>query len=81
MASKEKQAIKQNIVEKNMSFSEVLQKYPEAAPIMMKFGLHCIGCHAAAFETIEQGCRAHGIQEENIKKMVEEINRKTRKFK
>jgi hybrid cluster-associated redox disulfide protein len=55
-------------------FSELLQKYPETAPIMMKHGLHCIGCHAAAFETIEQGCTAHGMKEEDIKKMLREMN-------
>ncbi|MBW2975460.1 DUF1858 domain-containing protein [Candidatus Woesearchaeota archaeon] len=61
-------------ISKDMGFSEVLQKYPETAPIMMKHGLHCIGCHAAAFETIEQGCMAHGMKEEDMKKMIREMN-------
>ena len=61
-------------IKKDMSFSEVLEKYPEAAQIMMKHGLHCVGCHAASFETVEQGCTAHGMKEEDIKKMIEEMN-------
>ena len=61
-------------IKRDMPFAEVLQKHPEAAQIMMKFGLHCIGCHAAAFETIEQGCTAHGMKEEDIKKMLKEMN-------
>lgn len=61
-------------IKKEMAFSEVLQKYPETAPIMMKNGLHCVGCHAAAFETIEQGCTAHGMKEKDIKKMIKEMN-------
>ncbi len=68
--------MKKNRMEKNMSFSEIFDKYPETAQIMMKFGLHCIGCHAAAFETLEQGCRAHGLEEKEIEKMLEQINRK-----
>lgn len=61
-------------IKKEMGFAEVLQKYPETAPIMMKNGLHCVGCHAAAFETIEQGCVAHGMVEEDIKNMLKEMN-------
>ena len=61
-------------ITKGMGFQEVLQKHPETAQVMLKFGLHCIGCHAAAFETIEQGCIAHGMKEEDIKKMLKEMN-------
>ena len=62
-------------ITRDMAFSELLQKYPQAAPIMMKHGLHCIGCHAAAFETVEQGCTAHGMKEEDIEKLLKEMNK------
>ena len=62
-----------------MSFSELLEKYPQTAVIMMKHGLHCVGCHAAAFETIEQGCIMHGMSEEDIKKMLKEMNEAVKK--
>lgn len=62
-------------ITKDMSFSEVLEEYPETVSIMLKHGLHCIGCHVAAFETIEQGCMAHGMSEEDVKKMIEEMNK------
>lgn len=63
----------------SMSFGEVLEKYPQTASIMMKHGLHCIGCHIAAFETVEQGCMAHGMDEENLKKMLKEMNEAVKK--
>ena len=62
-------------ITKEMGFAEVLQKYPETAEIMMKNGLHCLGCAAAHFETIEQGCSAHGMKEEDIEKMLKEMNK------
>jgi len=68
-------------IKKDMAFSELLQKYPQTAPIMMKHGLHCIGCHAAAFETIEQGCQGHGMSEEDMKKMLKEMNEAVEKVK
>ena len=61
-------------ITKEMNFAEVLEKYPQTADIMMKHGLHCIGCHIAAYESIEQGCMAHGMGEEDLKKMIDEMN-------
>ena len=61
-------------ITKDMLIGEVVEKHPVAAQIMMEKGLHCIGCHVAHYETIEQGCLSHGITEEEIDKMVEEIN-------
>lgn len=64
-----------------MTLGEVVNKYPDALPIMLKYGLHCIGCHVASFETIEQGCKAHGMDDHQLKKMIDEINKtlKTKK--
>lgn len=64
-----------NKVDKNITLGEAVQKFPQSAEIMMKYGLHCIGCHVAAWETIEQGATAHGMNDKEIDKMIEEINK------
>ena len=61
-------------ITKEMTFGEAITMLPEAGGVMMKYGLHCIGCHVAAYETIEQGCLAHGLSEEDITKMLKELN-------
>jgi hybrid cluster-associated redox disulfide protein len=58
-------------VNKNMSIAEVVMKWPETAGAFMESGLHCYGCAAARYETIEQGALAHGIDPE---KLIEKIN-------
>jgi len=63
-------------VDKNMTLGEVVQKFPKSAEVMMNYGLHCIGCHVASWETIEQGAQGHGMGEKEIEKMVNEINEK-----
>lgn len=63
-------------IHKNMTFGELLQSYPKAGPILAGYGLHCIGCHVGVTETIEEGCQAHGISEENIEKIMTELNQK-----
>lgn len=58
-------------VNKNMSIAEVVMKWPETAGAFMENGLHCYGCAAARFETIEQGAMAHGVDPE---KLIQDIN-------
>lgn len=64
-------------ITKDIGITELVQKHPESIPIMVEAGLHCIGCMAAQFETLEQGCAAHGIDtDELIKKINEAIKEK-----
>ena len=64
-----------------MKIGDIVQKYPEAAEIMMKHGMHCIGCPGTFFESLENGAKAHGVSGKDIDKMVEEINKKVYKGK
>ena len=68
-----KKAPKKAVISKSMTFADILDRCPQAGRIMMKYGLHCIGCHIAHFETLEQGCAAHGMSKENMEKMLKEI--------
>jgi len=62
----------QNLITKDMTFGEVLQRFPKTFPIFAKYGMHCIGCSMSAYETIEQGAKAHGI---DVKKFVDDLNK------
>ncbi len=61
-------------ITKEINIIEMIKKYPETAQVLFNHGIHCVGCHAAAFETLEQGLIAHGLSEEEIKKIVKELN-------
>jgi hybrid cluster-associated redox disulfide protein len=60
-------------INKDMTLGDVVQQYPETAEVFMQYGLHCIGCHVAAFETVEQGAMAHGI--DDINKLIDDLNK------
>ncbi len=64
-------------INKDMTFGELLQKFPQAAPLLAQYGLHCIGCHIGVAETLEQGIRAHGMDDATVGKIVEELNNLT----
>lgn len=66
--------VKKNIVTAKMSIMEIISKHPESGEIMMKSGMHCIGCSAAAFETLGDGAAAHGMTKAQINTMLKKIN-------
>lgn len=59
------------LVTKEMSILDIVQKYPESLEVFAKYGLGCIGCAAARFENLEAGAKVHGFDPDE---MVAEIN-------
>lgn len=59
-------------ITKDIKIEEVVTQYPETMMVFMKHGLHCVGCHVSAFESIEDGAMAHGI---DVDALVEDLNR------
>ena len=51
---------------------ETVQNYPATAEVFRSFGMGCLGCAAAHFETIEQGANAHGM---DLAKLIEALNK------
>lgn len=47
-------------ITKNSILGDVLDAYPESAPLFVEIGMHCLGCPSARSETIEQACYVHG---------------------
>ncbi len=71
---KKTKSTKKEKISLNTMLGEIASNYPKAAEILMQHGLHCIGCGVSAFETLEQGAKAHGMDDAEIKKMLKEIN-------
>ncbi len=61
-------------VEGDMLVSEVIAAFPKAAAVLMGYGLHCVGCAANAFDTIEGGAKLHGMDDAEIARMVADVN-------
>ena len=59
-------------ITKDIKIEEVVTQYPETMMVFMKHGLHCVGCHVSAFESIEDGAIAHGI---NVDALVDDLNK------
>lgn len=62
-----------DMVTKDMSILEAVEKWPETAEVLMQHGMGCLGCAIAHFETIEQGAMAHGIDVDTLMKALNEV--------
>ena len=61
-------------IKKSDAIGEVMEKNPEVAPLLMQAGMHCIGCHVSAYESIEDGCKAHGMKSKQVDELVRAAN-------
>ena len=48
-------------ISKDTKIGELLNIFPDSAPILMEIGMHCLGCPASQMETIEEAAMVHGI--------------------
>ncbi len=65
-------------ITKDMIIGDILDSFEhkgeEIANEMSNAGLHCVGCGSAAFESLEDGMRAHGIDDNAINALVDRLN-------
>lgn len=61
-------------VKLDSNMAEIANRYPEAAQIMVEYGLHCIGCFANVYDTVETGTMLHGMNDKEVAMMLSEIN-------
>ncbi len=57
-------------ITKEMNLKDLLSKYPNSARVFASYGIGCLGCAMANFETIEQGIQAHGIDVDEFMKVL-----------
>jgi hybrid cluster-associated redox disulfide protein len=61
-------------VTKDSNLAEVVYKNPEAAEVLIDYGLHCVGCAASSYDTVEAGAKVHGLSDKEIDEMIERVN-------
>jgi len=52
---------------------DIVDKYPEAVPVLQEYGMHCLGCASSRNETLYQACMVHGL---SAKEIMDAVNAK-----
>ncbi len=61
-------------VTKDWPVAHIVEKYPQAAEVLVEYGLHCFGCSASEYETLEEGWLGHGFAAEDLENLVSDLN-------
>ena len=48
-------------ISKDMLIGQLVNMDEMIAPMLMRAGMHCLGCPSAQGETLEEACMVHGI--------------------
>lgn len=69
---------KKELIHGEMTISDIFSNFPQKgqrlAQAMTSAGLHCVGCQAATWETLEVGMLGHGFGNEEIKALLSKLN-------
>src|SRR3989344_821295 len=68
------QESKEQKITKEMMIGEFVESYPQLVDILLAEGVHCIGCGASGFESIEEGLMGHGKTDEEIDDVMKRLN-------
>ena len=58
-------------VSKDMFIGELIRLDPNVAPILMRAGMHCLGCPSAQMESLAEAAMVHGL---DVDVLVAQIN-------
>lgn len=57
-------------ISKDMIISELIQVDPNIVAILMRAGMHCIGCPSAQGESLEEAAIVHGLDPVMLEKQI-----------
>jgi len=67
-------------ITKDILILDLVEQNPDLAAVLTEeYGFHCVGCMAASMETLEQGALVHGMTDDQIDKMVKDLNKRLSK--
>ncbi len=62
-------------ITKKTLIAEIINTYPDLAQVLTEdYGFHCVGCFASGMESIGDGAKVHGMADDEIKVMIENLN-------
>lgn len=67
-------------ITKDILILDLVEQNSDLATVLTEdYGFHCVGCMAASMETLEQGALVHGMTDDQIDKMVKDLNKRLSK--
>lgn len=53
-------------ITKEMTIGEIVTSFPQKIETLMEFGMGCVQCPSAQFETLDEAAMVHGIKIDDL---------------
>ena len=60
-------------ISKDMVIADLIKVDPNIVPILMRSGMHCVGCPSAQAETLAEAAMVHGIDPDVLEKQINDF--------
>lgn len=60
-------------ISKDMTIGEILRLDVNTAAVLMRAGMHCIGCPSAQGESLAEACMVHGIDADLLEQQLNDF--------
>lgn len=60
-------------IDKDMLIGDLIQVDEVIAPVLMRAGMHCLGCPASQSESLAEACMVHGIDCDTLVSQINEV--------
>ncbi len=68
-------------IDKDTAIEDLIEESPEMNDILYEYGLYCGNCFAAGWDTLEEGAKMHGLEDDEIEELIQELNKKADEVK
>lgn len=68
-------------IDKNTAIEDLIEENPEMNDVLYEYGLYCGNCFAAGWDTLEEGAKMHGLEDDEIEELIGELQRKADEVK
>lgn len=62
-------------IDKETAIEDLIEENPEMNDVLYEYGLYCGNCFAAGWDTLEEGAKMHGLEDDEIEELIQELNK------
>jgi len=60
-------------ISKDMVIADIIKVNPSIAAVLMRSGMHCVGCPSAQAETLAEAAEVHGFDADVLEKQINDF--------
>jgi hybrid cluster-associated redox disulfide protein len=69
----------EKVITADTNVFELISEYPDSQEILIEYGIPCASCHFSSYDTLGDSIAEFGIEEDDVKELLEQLNEVVKK--